>query len=263
MYDWPQFAQHTRSLEAAIAESVFTELGLVDGTYEDATDHTDLTDLWMSPDLLVAQTCGYPLVTQLVDQVVPLGIPHYDAPGCEAERYVSHIIVRCDDELVGLQDLCGKVAVVNGPDSQSGYNAFRHAIAPLAGGQPYFAGVLQSGSHLKSLKAVAASRADVCCVDAICWEYTMRTLPELAQQLRPIARTQSVPGLPLVTSKHRSEKEISALGAVLAEVFSCSKTEESRRNLGICGFTHCSFTDYAPILQMKHEAEMLGYPAVN
>lgn len=41
----------------------------------------DLAVQWRQPNLLFAQTCGYPLMTQLRGQVAVLAVPSYDLPG--------------------------------------------------------------------------------------------------------------------------------------------------------------------------------------
>ncbi|MDC6668670.1 hypothetical protein OEZ84_28465, partial [Leclercia adecarboxylata] len=41
-------------------------------------DHLDLRGLWLAPQLLVSQTCGYPLMTQLRGQVRIIGRPRYE-----------------------------------------------------------------------------------------------------------------------------------------------------------------------------------------
>ena len=42
-----------------------------------------LTEFWCQPNLLLSQTCGYPLVTELRDAVQLVATPVYSAPGCE------------------------------------------------------------------------------------------------------------------------------------------------------------------------------------
>jgi hypothetical protein len=48
---------------------------------------------WRSDALLLSQTCGFPLVTQLPD-VQTVGCFHYSAPGCDGFHYRSLLVTR-------------------------------------------------------------------------------------------------------------------------------------------------------------------------
>lgn len=53
----------------------------------------DLLSHWQDDNLLLSQTCGYPLMTALEDvQVVDCF--HYTAPGCEGRNYRSGLVAR-------------------------------------------------------------------------------------------------------------------------------------------------------------------------
>ena len=60
MYDWPEVRDATDGLWAAIA-GVLREEGF-NGVPEKLERGLQPYNLWRSPDLLLAQTCGYPLV---------------------------------------------------------------------------------------------------------------------------------------------------------------------------------------------------------
>jgi len=53
----------------------------------------DLMALWRAPDLLLSQTCGYPLVTELAGEVRVLAAPEFALPGCAGIDYCSLILV--------------------------------------------------------------------------------------------------------------------------------------------------------------------------
>jgi hypothetical protein len=48
---------------------------------------------WRRPDLVVSQTCGYPLVHAFKDQLEVLATPVYAAEGCSGPHYSSLIVV--------------------------------------------------------------------------------------------------------------------------------------------------------------------------
>ena len=262
MYDWPEIRAHTRALEAALQDAIVGALDLDAEKIMPWPDRTDLTTAWLQPDLLLSQTCGFPLVHALKGRVRLLGSPIYAAPGCDGPYYCSHLIVRRHSGFNNLKELRGKRAVFNGPDSQSGMNAFRRSVADEAGGRAFFSKVTCSGSHLKSMSLVAENQADVASIDAVCWHLACRELPELSIRLRPIARTELAPGLPLVTSLNFSPRESALIAGAVADVLTSSETAKSRERLGIRGFSELSDEDYLKIEQMRLEALALGYPVL-
>jgi ABC-type phosphate/phosphonate transport system substrate-binding protein len=262
MYDWPEVRSATRDLERTLQIALCRALNLTDRDIRPWPEGGDLADAWTEPDLLLSQTCGYPLTHALSGKVRLVGTPHYDAEGCEGPRYCSQLIVHRDSAHLTLEDLRGKRAVFNDPDSQSGMNAFRHAVAQLETGGCFFSGLSESGSHLASLRAVADGRADIASIDAVCWALVCREVPDLARQLRPLARTASAPGLPLITSRRFSEAEHALITEAVAEVFTAPETRSSRERLGIQGFSNLSADEYAVILKMEAEASGRGYPVL-
>ena len=142
---------------------------------------------WCDDDLLFSQTCGYPLTHALKGRVRVIATPCYRAPGCDGPSYSSAIVVRADDPAQDLADLAGRRAAFNAPHSQSGYNALRHRLAPIARGKPFFSACLETGGHAASLAAVADGRADVAAVDCITWALLRRYRPDSISPLRILA----------------------------------------------------------------------------
>ncbi|POF28486.1 phosphate/phosphite/phosphonate ABC transporter substrate-binding protein [Roseibium marinum] len=262
MYDWPEVRDANADLEAALQTALVETLELGPSQISDWPEHLDIAEAWVRPEMLLTQTCGYPLTHALSGKVRLLGAPHYSAPGCEGPRYCSQIVVGRDSPFEKLADLRGARAVFNSLDSQSGMNALRHSVAGVAAGKPFFSRVSPSGGHLASLNAVAQGDADVAAIDAVCWELACRYRPDLAAYLRPIARTASAPVLPLITSLRFSEREADLIAEAVAAVFTAPETRKSRERLGIRGFSRLSVADYAPILSMEREAAGLGYPVL-
>ena len=260
MYDWPEIRKSTRNLEEALQSALVKALDLEPSDLAASPTDTDLHTFWNHPDLLLGQTCGYPLTHALRGKVRPLGVPHYDAAGCQGVRYCSHLVVAADSPFETLADLPGKTAVYNSADSQSGMNAFRHRVAPLAAGASFFSSVIKSGSHLASLKLVAEGRADIASIDAVCWALACQELPELTAKLRSIGVTAAAPGLPLITSMKWSSSDADKMVETIRSVFSDPATAECRSRLRISGFSTVKPEDYDQILRMEQDAERLGYP---
>ena len=257
MYDWPEGRLATDALWAASAGAA-RKRGL------EAPDEIDRTaspeDQWRESDLLFSQTCGYPYATALRGTVRLVATPVYVAEGCEGPSYRSAIVTRADDPARGLVDLRGRTAAFNARNSQSGYSAFRSAVAPLASGKSFFSSVLETGGHLKSMLAVAEGEADCAAIDCVCWSMAEHYRIDLASRLKVIAWTGPAPALPFVTSVHRSDEEVGTLRDSLREVFADPDTAATRRALLIAGAEVLEDSAYDAILAMERDAVSAGYP---
>ncbi len=260
MYDLPELRWATDALAgglvAALARAGFTDL-------PDGLDRElDYKSQWTQPDLLLAQTCGYPLATFLKGQVRYLATPDYGAPFCERYSYRSLLIVRRDDPALSLADLRGRRAAINRPYSQSGYNTFRHAVAPLADGGHFFDAVIETGGHAASAQAVSEGRADIAALDAVSHALLRQYRPEAVANLRVIGLTAPAPNLPFITRLAASDGEVQRLRQVLAEVMQDSALAEVRDALLLKGASVLPDEAYDTILEMEAEAERLGYAKV-
>ncbi|GAB4525848.1 MAG: PhnD/SsuA/transferrin family substrate-binding protein [Roseibium sp.] len=262
MYNWPEVRGATRDLERALQRALVEVLDLDPSGFRAGGRTAEHVDHWTDPDLLLGQTCGYPLTHVLSGRVRLLGAPHYTAPGCDGPFYCSHLVVRRGSAFQRMEDLRGRRAVFNGPDSQSGMNALRHAVALAGGRGTFFSSVTESGGHLKSMKAVAAGEADIAAIDAVCWWLASRELPELTADLCTIGRTEAAPGLPLITSLRFSETEAGLMADVVEWVLNAPETVRSRERLGLRGFSKLSLKEYARIPEMEAQAAGLGYPVL-
>lgn len=260
MYDWPELRSATRELEAALQSALLEALGRYPSNLAEWPAEMGLHHRWEHPGLLLGQTCGYPLTHALSGKVHVLGTPHYRADGCSGPHYCSHLIVSKDSKHETLADFRGQRAVFNAGDSQSGMNAFRHEVAQLAEGAPFFSSVAQSGSHLQSMKSVADGQADIASIDAVCWSLALRELPDLTGKLRSIGHTIRAPGLPYITSATWSPEERDTISRTVQSVLSDPATSAYRERLLIDGFSVLLESDYEPILKMERSAAEKAYP---
>jgi ABC-type phosphate/phosphonate transport system substrate-binding protein len=218
----------------------------------------DLHALWRRPDLLISQTCGYPLVSALRHHVQLISTPQFDAPGCAGADYSSVLIARADASFASLDACRGARAAYNQDDSNSGMNVFRHAVAPLAKNGRFFSEVIRTGSHLGSLRVVAENRADLAAIDCVTFAFICGELPELAQQVRAIGWTAASPGLPLIAANDVPQSTVESLRTALDDALA-SQPARARR-LRLKGFARLPLSDYARISQIENEARALGYP---
>jgi ABC-type phosphate/phosphonate transport system substrate-binding protein len=252
MYDFPELRWATDAVWAAIAARVPGAPAALERSRE-------IDDVWTDPDLLLAQTCGYPLMTSLAGRVRLLATPRYRAEGCDGPNYRSAVIVRAGDPAATLADLRGRRCAVNGTGSNSGMNVLRAAIAPLATNGRFFDQVAITGSHEASIEAVAQNIADIAAIDCITWAQLQRLRPDSVAGLRVLDWTEASPGLPLITSEHTSAHALSRLANALLDLNADQTLAPALAALLIDGFEILPLQAYAAILDLEHRASRLGY----
>lgn len=260
MYDLPEVKWATDALGAQLLINL-RRAGFPEVPYG-VDREGDYMAKWTDPNLLLAQTCGYPLVTLLRGKVRYLATPCYDAPGCRGARYSSLLVVRDDDPAKSLADLRGRRGAFTRAHSQSGYNALRHAVAPLARDGRFFGETLETGGHGASLDALQVGRADVAAVDAVTVALLRRHRPAAVAGLRSLGYTAAAPGLPMIARGGASDQEVERLRMALSETFADPDLAEARDALLICGLEVLEEGAYDALTRMAENAEALGYPAV-
>lgn len=238
-----------------LAEAVALRLG---ATLESAPE--ELPALWNHPELLLAQTCGYPWATRLRGQVRLVAAPRYRFEGCQAAEHCAFILVPDALDVASLADLRGKRVALNGLDSNSGMNLLRLAVAPLAERGRFFGEVIVSESHANSLALLQQGHADVATVDAVTYGYLQRAQPERVAGLRLLQRTRPSPALPFITAASRSDAEVEALRGALSDSLVADPT--LAECLAIEGFTAVDEATYLPLLDWRREAVEQGYPVI-
>ena len=261
MYDLCEVRSCTDRLWTAIAEEL-REAGVagVPDALERPADHHDA---WRSDGMLFSQTCGYPFATALRGVLRVVATPHYSAPGCEGPRYSSVVVVRETSRVTALEELRGAVCAFNARDSQSGYNALRSVIAPLARGGRFFARSVETGAHGASMDAVRTGRADVCAVDCVTWALHARHRPPALAGLEVVCHTPPVPGLPFVTARDISGPTRESVRRALVRTFARRDLAGAREALFICGLSTLPADAYDPLLAMERTAAASGYPRLD
>lgn len=219
--------------------------------------HDALHAFWRRDDLLLSQTCGFPLIHGLAPHVRLIGTPHFEVPGCHRQRYRSAIVVRAEDGPATLAGCRGTRAACNGPDSHSGMNALRHAVAPLASDGKFFSAIVPTGSHLASLAAVASGNADVAAIDCVTLAFAAEHHPVLVTGVRQIGFTRAVPGLPFIASRRASMPLARRVRSALRDVLHEDPGLRARLHLG--DIVRSTVADYLPIASMEQEAQSRGY----
>jgi ABC-type phosphate/phosphonate transport system substrate-binding protein len=256
---------------AVAALTMYSEPGAVRAAYEDLVQEVarrfgvalqpyveaELASLWLHPELLLAQTCGFPWASSLQGKVKLVASPQYTLPGCDGATHCSFILVPESSPARSLADLRQKRAAINSQDSNSGMNLFRHAIAPLSQQGGFFSSVVESGGHIRSMEMLQQGLADAAAVDAVTYGYLQRDAPERIAGVRILAKTVKSPTLPLITAATRSDEEVNLLRQILSNVV--VDRPDIARTLAIKGFKAAAESKYLAVLEWQDEATRLGY----
>ena len=260
MYDLPELRAATdawwQGLARALSRAGIAEVpaSLTRGPPEE--------QLWRDPGLLLSQSCGYPLTHGVKHLVVPVATPVYEAPGCVGARYSSAFVVRAGDPAASLAELAGRRCAVNGPQSQSGYNVLRHAVAPLSRDGRFFAEVAVTGGHGASVAALAGSRADVAAIDCVTYRLFELYQPAAVAALRVLAWSETVPGLPYVTRAEAGPDILERLRDGLMAALADPDLATAREALLLTGAEVLEPEAYGRIVEMEQEATQFGFPEI-
>ncbi|MBC8998439.1 PhnD/SsuA/transferrin family substrate-binding protein [Pseudomonas sp. N40(2020)] len=222
-----------------------------------SAESLSLPELWLSPDLLLTQTCGYPLMTLLRGQVRIVGRPRYELPDASAGNHCSLILSRADDSRKTLADFRHSRGVINSADSNSGMNLLRQRLALLQQDGRFFASVGISGGHRESLRWLRYSRADLAAIDSVTYACLAHYAPEEVSGLRVVARSALSPTLPFITVAAATDKQVERLRQVMNQ--SLSELPDVAQTLGLAEVLPASESDYQIVLDYQREAEALGY----
>ena len=213
--------------------------------------------------LIFGHTCGYPLMTRLQESFTPYCVPVFDVPGTNGRRYSSRFIVARASAIRDIEQSRGGVVAVNTPDSNSGMNVLRHAVASLDVDGRFFSRVLASGGHLHSLRAVADGEADIAAIDCVSYQLIEDRWPELTRQVETIGYSVETCGLPFViANSKRHGMDTEAMIARLNQALNAAP-ETVRRCLHLSEFSSVELDDYAQILEVEAFAIDRGYPELN
>ena len=218
MYDTPALAPANARLWALIRDALR-------GDGHEAPDYLtreahDLWTIWGSPDLVLAQTCGYPYRARLFSRVTLVGTPDYGVEGCAPGQYRSVLIVRADDDRCGLGARAGSSMAVNDDLSQSGWAA-PAAEAAVLGFR--LRPAIRTGSHRASAESVSDGRADWAALDAVTWRLLCNE--GAFPGLRVAGWTRPTPGLPLITAQNRDPRPLRS--AVRRAISALSPTDKA------------------------------------
>ncbi|MDH4565333.1 phosphate ABC transporter substrate-binding protein [Pseudomonas sp. BN414] len=220
-------------------------------------DGLSLPELWTSPRLLLTQTCGYPLMTQLRGQVRVLGRPDYVLPDSADGWHCSLILARAEDARTTLEAFLGSRGAINDAGSNTGMNLFRHRLAPLQQRGTFFSNVIHSGSHRESLRLLRENQADLAAVDSVTYAHLARYAPTEVANLRLIERSAPSPSLPYIGSVNLGNDEAERLREAMNQAL--NELPQVAEILSIREVLPAKEDDYRILLDYQQQAIAHGY----
>lgn len=222
MYDWPEERAQTDALWNDIRARAGVP-GLPPALSR--PDWAGVEALWRDPRLVFSQTCWGPLRLGLSAHLAVLAQPDYTGiPGGRGPFYRSAVVAREGDPAPPPEGpgahlppelLKGRVLAFNSRDSLSGWLALAGDLGRDPGGLA--AGIIETGGHRASIRAVAAGRADLAAIDIRSWALALAHEP-CARGLKVIGWTAERPGLPYVTSRATGRTDAQALRAAFVNM---------------------------------------------
>ncbi len=198
---------------------------------------------WHASDLLLGQTCGWPLIQELADEVTVVGAFDVRVPFAAAGCYRSVIVA---SKPIGLDEWKADPATVvarNGDDSLSGWVSLQWAWGGVPGN------VLTTGGHVSSLRAVASGEAQVASIDAMSFEFAAESEPVTVGRVHAIGHGPVVGTLPLIMSASVAQRLDEVRSALAAAVADPAMSAVCAR-LRIRGFVPCGFEHYASLPEL-------------
>ena len=203
-----------------------------------------LTEQRSHGELVLAQTCGWPLVTELAESVQVVGAFSLTIPEADGHRYRTTLVARAD---ASAESLTGATAAINGRDSLSGWISL---VAAVEGpGRRWSGDVVVTGAHLASLAAVRSGAADVASIDSVTLSHVRRWSPASVDGLVEIGHGPLVPSLPLITGPKTTPAQLAELRQALASAIIAEPAAAAA--LLIDGFVPLVLDDYLPLLALR------------
>lgn len=199
-------------------------------------------DVWHTPDLLLAQCCGWPLVAELPATIAVVGTFDYAVPDSTDGTYRSLIVTGTDRSLDELRNDPNTLAAVNDFSSLSGWISLQSVWsgAPAA---------TVTGAHIQSARLVGAGRAQVACIDAVTYDLLAEFEPMAVAGLRVVGQGPRIPCVPIFVPGKFVAK-VPELRAAFAAAVADPSVADARRGLRIRGFLPRDLIDYQPVLSL-------------
>lgn len=243
MYDLPPLRLAQDAWWSGLAQH-FKAQGLANVPEHLNRSIADPYDIWQTPELFFAQTCGYPLTHRLSGKVRLVGTPCYDAPGCLSALYRSLFIVHEKSGIENLSTAFPARVAVNGRDSYSGWHVLGKTISALALDDDPYTEIILSGGHANSIDLVRRGEADLAAIDCITHALIGDVEPDRLVGTRIVAQSAAAPGLPYVTRADVADTDAKLMTKAIQMAFDDPQLSDARQALRLTGFTEVTLQEY-------------------
>ncbi len=247
----------------AVAQALGRTIGMpVD--YVDGMPWQQREQMLYEGEVHVAWLCGLPYVRE-ADRSEPR-IELLAAPVMRPARYggrpvyFTDLMLRRDRPARCLADLRGASVAINEPNSHSGYEVLRHALAERGLPHGFFREVVESGAHQRSLELIESGDVDVAPIDTTVFETEVRARPQLGASLRAVATLGPSPMPPWVASTRLAPALRSRIRQALLMLGDDPRVGEALARANVEGFAAVNDDWYAPIRQMSRSAARYPLP---
>jgi phosphonate transport system substrate-binding protein len=233
--------------------------------YIDRFSWQEREQMFDAGEIQILWLCGLPYVfkvaalrpkLELLAMPVPAGSRYSGRP-----VYFSDFVVHQQSPFRQFSDLRGRSWAFNEPRSHSGYNVVRAHLSGLRAGQKFFARVVESGAHVKSLRMILAGHVDGAAVDSTVLEWAVQEEPELSEQLRVIGTLGPSPIPPWVVSTTVPSRLRRDLRTLLLDMHRDPSGVRVLADGRIDHFVAAQDRAYDPIRQMAREAQSINLGA--
>jgi ABC-type phosphate/phosphonate transport system substrate-binding protein len=192
-------------------------------------------------DLLLGQTCGWPLVSELTSTVRVVGTFDGDIEGAVDGTYRSLFVTGTGDSLDEIWHRPDLVVAANSSDSLSGWISL---VSAAASNGVRLDNVTWTGAHALSVESLRQGSAQLASIDSVSWEFLDH------RGISVVGHGPRVPCLPLVTSRASSDSVLGELRGALADAVRDPQLAESCRTLKIRSYLDRDLADYEKITEL-------------
>ena len=224
-----------------------------------------LAALWARPDVGCVFMCGFPIATaRTTPRILAAPIPSPARYGGKPV-YCTDIVVRADSAMQKIADTFDRRFAFTTEDSQSGYQAPRHFLAPFArdrGGALFSSVVGPLVTPCRVVEAVLEGKTDAGPLDSYFHDLLRRHEPAVAAQLRVVASTRLTPIPALVAASTFPEADAHRLTAALLAVAGAADLTSVRNALLLRGFAAVDANAYDALRSDALDVDASGYPQI-
>jgi len=217
--------------------------------YVDATSYEEINNKLESRELEAAFICSGPYVASHKK----FGLELLVAPKAYGKTvYYAYIIVPNASNARSLDDLRGKSFAFSDPLSNTGKLVPEYLLARKGeSSKTFFSKTVFSGSHDKSIMAVADNLVDGAAVDSLIWEYLNKIKPELTGKTRILLKSDPYAIPPFVVHPALDPALKEKLRTIMLNAHTSPKGKALLDKMMTDQFVPISDSDYDSIREMN------------